>query len=84
MPISERRDEMLEDFVFLGEEKAEKVVVTDPNKIVDMCDEITPVKDKLYTPKMPGAEDDIKNLTLNKAHEWYGDPLPDIVQKRVV
>ncbi len=48
-----------------------------------MCDEITPVKDKLYTPKMPGAEDDIKNLTLNKAHEWYGDPLPDIVQKRV-
>lgn len=57
--------------------------MTDPNKIVDMCDEITPVKDKLYTPKMPGAEDDIKNLTLNKAHEWYGDPLPDIVQKRV-
>lgn len=76
-------DEMLEDFAFLGEEKAQKVVVTDPNRIVDMCDEITPVKDKLYTPKMPGAEDDIKNLTLNKAHEWYGDPLPDIVQKRV-
>lgn len=76
-------DEMLEEFSFLGEQRAEKIVVTDPNKIVALCDEVTPVKDKLYTPKMPGAEDQIHDLTYNKAHQWYGDELPEIVQARV-
>jgi DNA polymerase III subunit alpha, Gram-positive type len=76
-------DEMLDEFAFLGPELAKKVVVDDPNKVAAMCDEITPVKDKLYTPKMPGAEDDIRNLTMNKAHELYGDPLPEIVQARL-
>lgn len=76
-------DEMLEEFSFLGPELAKKVVVDDPNRIAAMCDEITPVKDKLYTPKMPGAEDDIRNLTMNRAHELYGDPLPELVQKRL-
>ena len=74
---------MLDEFAFLGPELAKKVVVDDPNKVAAMCDEITPVKDKLYTPKMPGAEDDIRNLTMNKAHELYGDPLPEIVQARL-
>ena len=76
-------DEMLEEFSFLGEQRAEKIVVTDPNKIVALCDEVTPVKDKLYTPKMPGAEDQIHDLTYNTAHQWYGDELPEIVQARV-
>ncbi|KRN05375.1 DNA polymerase III PolC [Liquorilactobacillus sucicola DSM 21376 = JCM 15457] len=76
-------DEMLAEFSFLGEEDAKKVVVTDPNAVVDMADEITPVKDKLYTPKMDGAEDQIKELTMDKAHELYGDELPEIVQKRL-
>ncbi|SEM39175.1 DNA polymerase-3 subunit alpha [Ligilactobacillus sp. WC1T17] len=76
-------DEMLNDFAFLGPKLAQKVVVDDPNQVADMCDEITPVKDKLYTPKMPGAEDDIRNLTMNKAHELYGNPLPKLVQERL-
>lgn len=76
-------DEMLDEFAFLGEETAEEVVVDSPAQIAEMCDEISPVKDKLYTPKMPGAEDDIKNLTMNKAHELYGNKLPEVVEDRL-
>lgn len=76
-------DEMIEDLGFLGEERVQKVVVTDPQKVVDLVDEISPVKDKLYTPKMDGAEDEIRNLAMNKAHELYGDELPEVVQARL-
>lgn len=76
-------NEMLQDFAFLGETEAKKVVVTGPAEISAKIDVVSPVKDKLYTPKMPGAEDQIHDLTLNKAHELYGDPLPEIVQKRL-
>ncbi|MFT8949289.1 MAG: PolC-type DNA polymerase III, partial [Liquorilactobacillus hordei] len=76
-------DEMLEDLSFLGEKRAQKVVVNDPQKIVEMVDDISPVKDKLYTPKMEGAEDEIRSLALNKAHELYGDELPAVVQARL-
>ncbi|MGR3741694.1 PolC-type DNA polymerase III [Companilactobacillus sp. DQM5] len=77
-------EEMLEEFAFMGDELAHKLVVTNSNKIADeIDDEISPVKHELYTPKMPGAEDEIKNLTLNKAHELYGEKLPEIVQERV-
>ena len=76
-------DEMLEAFDFLGEDTAKEIVVDNPNKIAAMCDEISPVKDKLYTPNMPGANDQIRELAMNKAHEWYGDPLPELVQARL-
>ena len=76
-------DEMLEDFAFLGEEKAKEIVVTNTNKIADSIDDISPVKDKLYTPKIPEADERIKRLSLSKAHEMYGDELPEIVSKRL-
>lgn len=76
-------DEMLADFAFLGEDLAKEVVVTAPNEVVSWCEEISPVKDKLYTPNMPGANEQIRDLTINKAKELYGDPLPDLVQARV-
>ena len=76
-------DEMLADFAFLDEQRAKKVVIDDPNKIAAMCQEISPVKDKLYTPEMQGAEDDIKNLTLNQAHKLYGQKLPPVVEARI-
>ncbi|GEK28155.1 PolC-type DNA polymerase III [Furfurilactobacillus siliginis] len=76
-------DEMLKEFSFLGDEKATELVVTNPNKIVDMVDDVHPLKDKLYTPRMEGAEDEMRSRTMNRAHELYGDPLPDLVQKRV-
>src|SRR5699024_3844329 len=76
-------DEMLEEFSFLGEDIAKEIVVTNPSKLVDEISEITPVKDKLYTPKMEGAEQDIQDLTMNRAHAWYGDTLLAIVQNRL-
>ncbi|GAA2852272.1 PolC-type DNA polymerase III [Pediococcus damnosus] len=76
-------NEMLDEFAFLGKEKAEEIVVTNPNRIVDMVNDVKPVKDKLYTPKVPGAEAQIEKLTMDEAHALYGDPLPQIVKERL-
>lgn len=76
-------DEMLTAFDFLGPELAQELVVANPQKIADQIDEIVPVKDKLYTPKMAGAEDEIQTLTMNRAHELYGAELPEIVEARL-
>lgn len=76
-------DEMLEAFRFLGEETAHQIVVENPNQIADSIDDISPVKDKLYTPKMPGAEDRIKQLAMDQAHALYGKELPEIVSERL-
>ena len=76
-------DEMLKEFAFLGEEKAYEVVVTNSNWVSDQLEEITPVKDELYTPKIEGAAEEITKLSYDKAHEWYGNPLPKIVEDRI-
>ena len=76
-------NEMFDEFNYMDQAIEQEIIVDNPKKIMDSIDEISPVKDKLYTPKMEGAEDEIKNLTLNKAHELYGDPLPEIVQERM-
>lgn len=76
-------DEMLTAFSFLGKELAEEVVIDNANLIADWCEEIIPVKDDLYTPKIPGAEDEITKLSYDRAKELYGDPLPDIIEKRL-
>jgi DNA polymerase III, alpha subunit (gram-positive type) len=74
---------MLDAFAFMGNDKAHEIVVENSNKIADMIADVHPLKDKLYTPKMVGAEDEIQERTISKAKEWYGDPLPELVQKRV-
>ncbi|MGM0239301.1 PolC-type DNA polymerase III [Enterococcus sp. AZ103] len=76
-------DEMLRAFSFLGEALAQEIVVTNTNAIADICEEIVPVKDELYTPKIPGSEEEIKELSYSKAKELYGDPLPEIIEKRL-
>ncbi|KRN88621.1 PolC-type DNA polymerase III [Ligilactobacillus ceti] len=76
-------DEMMDDLAFLGEELAQEVIVDNPNKVVEMVEEMTPLKDKLYTPNMPGADDDIRKLSMDKAREWYGDELPELVEARL-
>lgn len=76
-------EEMLEEFAFLGEEKAREIVVNNTQAIAKRCDEIVPVRDKLYTPSMPGADDDIRKLSYDKAHEIYGNSLPEIVEARL-
>ena len=76
-------NEMLEEFKYLGEEKAYEVVVTNTNKISDMIEQISPISPEKCPPHIPGCEEDIKNIAYNKAHELYGDPLPEIVQTRL-
>lgn len=76
-------EEMLEEFKYLGEEKAYEVVVTNTNKISDMCEQISPISPEKCPPHIPGCEEDIKNIAYEKAHELYGDPLPEIVQNRL-
>lgn len=75
--------EMLEAFSFLGEEKAREIVVENTNKIADLIDDVKPFKEKLYTPKIEGAEETITEMSYKQAREIYGDPLPEIVEKRL-
>lgn len=76
-------EEMLEEFSYLGKEKAYEVVVTNTNLISDMCDQISPISPEKCPPHIPGCEQTIKDIAYQKAHELYGDPLPEIVQERL-
>ncbi len=76
-------DEMLEEFSYLGEDIAREVVITNPNMIADMCEQIRPIPKGKYEPVIPGAEDELTESCWRRAHEWYGDTLPEIVEKRL-
>lgn len=76
-------DEMLEAFAHLGEETAREVVITATNQIADMIEDVSPIPDKLYTPIIEGADDELREMCYAKARKLYGDPLPEIVEKRL-
>lgn len=76
-------EEMLEEFSYLGKEKAYEVVVTNTNLIANMCDQISPISPEKCPPHIPGCEQTIKDIAYEKAHELYGDPLPELVQERL-
>lgn len=81
-------DEMLQDFSFLGDELAQEIVVTAPQALADSFEEITPVRNELYTPVMTfdngdSAGEHIVRLAYEGAHKIYGDPLPDIIDARL-
>lgn len=76
-------EEMLKEFKYLGEEKAYEVVVTNTNLISDMCEKIKAISGEKCPPHIPGCEQTIKEIAYSKAHELYGDPLPEIVQTRL-
>ncbi|MFC2950078.1 PolC-type DNA polymerase III [Virgibacillus sediminis] len=75
--------EMLECFHFLGEEKAREIVIDNTNAMADEIDEISPVKDGLYTPTIEGAEQEIRDLCYNRAKAIYGQDVPKIVVDRL-
>ncbi|QEK13623.1 PolC-type DNA polymerase III [Crassaminicella thermophila] len=76
-------DEMLEEFGYLGKDNAIDVVVNNPNKIACMIEEIKPIPEETYPPVIEGADDDLRNMCYEKATRIYGNPLPEIVQKRL-
>ena len=77
-------DEMLKEFGYLGEQEAKEVIITNTNKIADMVEEgIKPIPEGFYPPKMENAEEIVRTMTYEKAYRIYGDPLPDIVSKRL-
>ncbi|UOR12696.1 PolC-type DNA polymerase III [Halobacillus amylolyticus] len=76
-------NEMLEEFSFLGEEKAKEVVVTNTNRLNNNIDVINPVKEDLYTPNIEGADQEIREMSYNKAKRLYGDSIPELVEKRL-
>lgn len=76
-------DEMLSEFAYLGAAKAFEVVVENPRKINELMDTIKPIPDELYSPQIPGAEEEIRNMSYSKAEYLYGNPLPQIVSDRL-
>lgn len=76
-------DMMLKEFEYLGEEKAYRAVVTNSRLISDMVESgIKPIPDGTYTPEIEGAEEELMQCCYDKAHEMYGDPLPEVVENR--
>lgn len=76
-------DEMLQAFSFLGAERAKDVVVTNTNNIADSIEIVKPIKDDLYTPKIDGADEEIRTMSYEKAKSIYGEALPEIVETRL-
>ncbi len=81
-------DEMLEEFSYLGSDKAFEVVVTNTNLIADRVEKTFwhiphPEGKETFSPFWEEAAHDIETMSWQTAHEMYGDELPDIITKRL-
>lgn len=76
-------EEMLEEFSYLGEETAYQVVVENTNQVADWCEEVKPLPDGLFTPKLHNSSDELQKLVWDTVESLYGKNPPDIVKKRV-
>jgi DNA polymerase-3 subunit alpha (Gram-positive type) len=76
-------EEMLEEFAYFGKETDKEIVVDNPKQIVDQIDKMKPMPDGLYTPEIEGSEAEIREMAYDRAHEFYGDELPQLVIDRL-
>ena len=76
-------DEMLEEFQYLGSDKAREVVIGNTNLIADMTDRIRPVRPDKCPPSIEKSDETLREICVKRAHELYGDELPEIVQERM-
>ena len=76
-------EEMLQEFAYLGSEKAMEVVVTNTNKIADMIDTMSPVRPDKCAPVIEDSDKTLTDICYSKAKEIYGEPIPEIVEARL-
>ena len=76
-------DEMFAEFDYLDEATAYEAIVTNPNKIAEAVEFLKPIPDGLYSPQVPGAEEEIREISYSKAKKLYGENLPALVEERL-
>lgn len=76
-------NEMMEEFSYLGLEQAHRIVIDNPNMIADCIEELKPFPDGTHAPEIPNASNELEQMAITKAHEIYGEILPEVVQKRL-
>ena len=76
-------EEMLKEFEYLGEEKANEVVITNTNRIADMVEKFSPVRPDKCPPVIPHSDEMLTKICYDRAHEIYGDDLPQVVEDRL-
>ena len=74
---------MLKEFEYLGSRKAEEVVITNTNRIADAIEPLSPVRPDKCPPVIPDSDKMLREICYTKAHEIYGENLPDIVTERL-
>ena len=76
-------EEMLEEFSYLGSEKAQEIVIHNPQMIADQCEKISPIRNGKFPPVIENSDQDLRDICYNRAHELYGEKLPGIVEARL-
>ena len=76
-------EEMLQEFSYLGREKAEEIVITNPNKIANMVEKISPIHKGKCPPVIENSDAMLREICYSKAHEIYGENLPEMVEARL-
>jgi len=76
-------EEMLEEFAYLGSQKAYEVVVTNTLKIAEQIEKISPVRPDKCPPVIEDSDKQLRDICYNKAHSMYGAELPPIVVERL-
>ena len=75
--------EMLKEFAYLGKEEAYNVVVRNTNLVADWCENVVPLPQGLFAPKLEDSAGELNRLVWGKAKALYGEEPPQIVVDRI-